>query len=124
VVLVHVDGTLDRKPWVETDTTTLIIGAVGAAVEVRTVEVVLLGGGPARRGTTAVVLGFEAGDSSTTKVLEGDQDTATLVLVVPKTAPPSILTARELLSSGDFNETRWTNPDTLTVLAPVPVVTP
>ena len=57
-------------------------------------------------------------------MLEGEQDTATLVLVVPKTAPASVLTARELLISGDFNETRWTNPDALTVLAPVPVVTP
>lgn len=116
------DGAIDEKPWASSDRSTLVIGAQGAA-EVRTAEVVLLGGGPAGRGSIAVELVLEAGEHRTRDVLEGARDSATLALVMPEGAPAPVLIAREFLMSGEVRETRWTNPEALVVLPLVPVAT-
>jgi hypothetical protein len=88
-------------------------------VVVFTAAVVLLGGGPAARGSLGVEFVLQAGDERTTDVLEGDRDSATLVLVAREDAVQPVLTAREFLNSGEVRETRWTHPEALTVLPPV-----
>ncbi len=123
VQLIHEDGTVDEKPWASSDRTTLVIGADGK-VDVRTVEVALLGGGPSARGSFAVSLVLRAGAQHTEELLEGTRDGATLALVTAEGAPAPVLTAREFLNSGEVRETRWEDPEALVVLPPVPVATP
>ncbi len=123
VQLVHDDGTVEERPWARATASTLVVGATGP-VDVRTVDVVLLGGGPVGRGSAAVELTLEAGDARAMALLEGDRDSATLVIVVPTDAPPPVLTAREYRTSGEIHETRWVDPQPLTVIAPLTVVTP
>lgn len=123
VQLIRTNGAIEENPWRTATSPTLIVGADGP-VDVRTVDVVLLGGGPAGRDSVAVELLFEAGEAHTSEVLEGTADEATLVLVVPKQTPASVLTAREYRTSGEVLETTWTDPQPLTVIAPIPVVTP
>jgi hypothetical protein len=120
---IHEDGTLDEKPWVTSERATLVLGAEGET-DVRAAEVVLLGGGPAKRGSFAVELVLQAGAQHTQELLEGERDSATLVLVVPEGAPAPALIAREFLNSGEVRETRWEDPEALVVLPPVPVATP
>jgi hypothetical protein len=122
IQLIHDDGTVDQKPWVETEAPTVVVGADGP-VNVRTADVVLLGGGPAARGCFAVELVLEAGPYRTSEVLEGERDSATLALVAPVSAPIPTLTAREFLESGDTRETHWHDPSALTVLPPAATVT-
>jgi hypothetical protein len=122
VLLIHEDGRLEQMPWGDADAANLIVGVRGD-VDARAVEVVVLGGGPAGRGALAIELVLESGVNSEREVLEGDRDHATLTLVVPRGAPPSVLTAREFLNSGETRETRWVNPESLAVLD-VPAVTP
>ena len=122
VQFIREDGTIGEKPWASSDRSTLVIGAEGAT-EVRTTEVVLLGGGPASRGSVAVELVLESGAHRTQDLLEGERDSATLALVVPEGAPVPVLTAREFLSSGEVRETRWEDPEAIVVLPPVPVAT-
>jgi hypothetical protein len=118
IQLIREDGTVDHKTWVETETPTLIVPS-SEGFDVRTAEVVVLGGGPAGRGSFAIELAFESGTERTTDLLERDRDTATLVLVLPAHGPPPVLTLREHMNSGDVREERWENPATLTVV-PVP----
>ena len=120
--LIHDDGIVEEMPWAQDDAPNLIVGVSGP-VDVRTVEVVVLGGGPAGRGAVAIELVLESGANTARELLEGDNDRATLALVVPAGAPASVLIAREFLDTGDTRETRWENPESLTVLA-VPAVTP
>jgi hypothetical protein len=117
------DGTVQETPWKRSDRGTLIVGTEGAT-DVRTTEVVLLGGGPASRGCFAVELVLEAGEHRTEEVLEGERDSVTLALVVPEGSPPAQLIAREYLDSGAVRETRWQDPEALIVMPPVPVPTP
>jgi hypothetical protein len=123
VEFIHENGTVERKDWVTARSTTLVIGG-DRPVEVRRVEVVLLGGGPAGRDSFAVELVFESGAARVAEVLEGQRDSATLTLVVPQGAPPAVLVAREFLNSGEIRETRWTDPPALIAMAPLPVVSP
>ncbi len=123
VQLLREDGTVHEKPWTDTDRSTLIVGAEGP-VEVRTIKVVLLGGGPAGRGSVAVELVLEAGDNRTKDVIEGARDSAMLALVVPEGAPVPVLIAREFLNSGEVRETSWEDPEALIVLPPVLAATP
>jgi hypothetical protein len=116
--LMRDDGTVSRRPWSDATSTTLIVGADGPT-DVRTAEVALLGGGPAGRGSLAVELVLEAGQARASELLEGDRDAAMLVLVVPRDSPPPVLIAREFLATGAVRETRWTDPESLTVLPPV-----
>lgn len=117
VQVIHQDGRVTDVPWTETDKPSLVVPA-GDAMEVHTVDVVLLGGGPAARGSVAVALALAAGDALATEVLEAEQDTARLVLVVESDAPTPVLTAREFLPSGEVRETRWDAPESLIVLPP------
>lgn len=123
VQLIREDGTVAETPWTPSDHSTLIVGIEGAT-EVRTTEVVLLGGGPASRGSLAVELTLEAGEHRTRELLEGARDSATLALGVPEGSPAAVLIAREFLDSGEVRETRWTDPEALVVLPLVPVATP
>lgn len=123
VQFIREDGTIDEGPWASSDRSTLIIGAEGPT-EVRTTEVVLLGGGPAERGSVAVELVLEAGEHRTQDLLEGERDSATLALVVPQGSPTPVLSAREFMVSGEVHETRWNDPEAIVVLPPVPVATP
>jgi hypothetical protein len=122
IQLVREDGTIDQKPWVESDATTLIVPS-SAGLSVRTAEVVFLGGGPAGRGSFAIELALESGTDRVTEVIEGDRDTATLVLVLSAHGPPPVLTMRERMNSGDVRDARWDNPAALTVV-PAPAVAP
>jgi len=115
--LIHSDGTLDETTWTETDKLTLVIPP-GDPVEVHSVEVVVLGGGPAGRGSLAIELSLAAGEHRVRQVLEGDRDQVDLVLVVPESSPEPVLTSREFLSSGAVHETRWETPGALIVLPP------
>jgi hypothetical protein len=115
-------GTLVQQPWTTTDATTLAIPSVAQGVTVRTVDVFLLGGGPAKRGSVAVELALEAGTDRTSTILEGETDTATLTLVVPKSAPAPTLIAREFLDTGDVKETRWTDLPAMVVIPQIPMV--
>lgn len=118
--LIHDNGSVDQGTWQESDAPTLVVGATGL-VTVRAADVVLLGGGPAGRGSFAVELVLESGAARTSEVLEGADDSATLVLVAPAGAPAATLTAREFLDSGETRETRWVDPGPLTVIPPVPM---
>lgn len=120
VQMIHDDGTVDARSWIETDAPSVVVGAAGP-VTVRTADVVLLGGGPAKRGSFAIELVLEAGTFRTSDVLEGDRDAATLALVVPADAPTPVLTAREFLDNGQTHETKWSDPPALTVIPPVPM---
>jgi hypothetical protein len=51
-----------------------------------------------------------------TELVEGDRDSATLVLVLPAHGPPPVLTLREHMNSGEVREERWESPATLTVV--------
>jgi hypothetical protein len=77
------DGTIEEKPWASSDRSTLVIGAEGTT-EVRTVEMVLLGGGPASRGSMAVELALESGEHRTQDLLEGERDSANSLWSFPK----------------------------------------
>ena len=90
--LIHDNGSVDQGTWQESDAPTLVVGATGL-VTVRAADVVLLGGGPAGRGSFAVELVLESGADRTSEVLEGADDSATLVLVAPAGAPAATLTA-------------------------------
>ena len=123
IQVIRSDGTIDEQPWRESDAPTLVAGpAPSEPVSVRTAEVVLLGGGPARRGSFAVELALEAGPHRVAEVLEGERDSATLVLVAPRGAPVPTLTAREFLDTGGVRETVWPDPSPLIVIPPVPLV--
>ena len=122
IQLIREDGTIDQKPWVESEATTLIVPS-SDGLAVRTAEVVVLGGGPAGRGSFAIELALESGTDRVTDVIEGDRDTAMLVLVLPPHAPPPALTMREHMNSGEVRDERWDNPATLTVV-PAPAVVP
>jgi hypothetical protein len=122
IQFIREDGTIDQKPWVESDATTLIVpSSVGLAV--RTAEVILLGGGPADRGSFAIELALESGADRVTDLVEGERDAATLVLVLAAHGPPPVLTMREHMNSGEVLDTRWDNPAALTVV-PAPAVVP
>jgi hypothetical protein len=118
--LIHDDGTVEQKPWAESELPALIVGA-DRAVDVRTVDVVLLGGGPAARGSLAVELVLEGDGDRAIEILEGDRDSATLVVAVAAEAAPPVLIVREFLSTGQVHESRWDDPGALTVLPPVVV---
>ena len=120
--LIREDGTVDQKTWIETDAATLVVPS-SDGLAVRTAEVVFLGGGPTARGSFAIELALEAGSDRVAHVIEGDRDTATLVLVLPEDAPAPVLTMREHMNSGEVREERWDNPATLTVV-PAPAVVP
>jgi hypothetical protein len=122
VQLIREDGTVDDEPWRVSDRSTLVIGAEGP-VDVRTTEVVLLGGGPSGRGSVAVELVLAAAEHSARALLEGARDSATLALAVPAGAPAPVLIVRDFLNTGDVRETRWEDPEPLMVLPPVPVET-
>lgn len=117
VLQVAEDGQVQAQPWTETDATTLVIGATGP-MDVRRVQVVLLGG-LAGRGALAAELALECAGQRASEVLEGERDNATLALAVPESAPPATLVLREVLASGAERETRWTDPPELYVLPPV-----
>jgi len=116
---IHEDGSVQQSAWQESDAPSLVVGASGP-VSVRTADVVLLGGGPAGRGSFAVELALESGTYRASDVLEGERDSATLVLVAPAGAPAPTLIAREFLDSGETRETRWADPEPLTIIPPVP----
>ena len=116
------DGTVEEKPWTRSERSTLIVGIEGPT-DVRTTEVVLLGGGPEHRGSLAVELILEAGAHRTQDLLEGERDSATLALVIPEGSLVPMLIAREFLMSGEVRETRWDDPESLVVLPLVPVAT-
>lgn len=114
------DGTLDEGPWIETERTTLVIGA-DAAAAVRQVKVLLLGG-VSGRGAFAIELIYACGDARSSELLEGEHDSATLTLVVPRDAPPAELLVREYLDSGAVRETRWPDPPSLLVVPPASTI--
>lgn len=120
IQLIRDDGTIEQKPWRTTADTTLVVGS-DRDVTVRTAEVVLLGGGPASRGSLAVELVLQAGTSRTVEVLEGDRDTAMLAVLVPDGAAAPVLIVREFLNTGEIRESRWTDPPALTVVEPATV---
>jgi hypothetical protein len=115
VELLHQDGTLEQKPWAETDQRTIVIGADGP-VQVFSTEVVALGGGPAGRGSLGISWILQSGAKQVTQLLEGETDSARLVLVAAPGDPPPELIAREFLKSGQVIETRWTKLEPLHVL--------
>lgn len=115
IQLIRDDGTVEQKPWLATGETTLVVGSE-RGLAVRTAEVVLLGGGPAGRGSLAVELVLQAGTAHTIDVLDGDRDKAVLAVLVPHGAPPAVLTVREFLNTGEIRESRWTDPPALTVV--------
>ena len=123
IVLIHQDGRVEDNPWTDSIEPTLVIGA-DEPVVVHQTEIVLLGGGPAGRGSLAVELVLESGDSRARKLLENDDDSAELVLVCPENAPTPVLVAREFLNTGEVRETRWEDPETLVVVPPAPVDNP
>ena len=115
--LVREDGRIEQSAWKDSTSDTLVVGADGP-VKVWSVEVVLLGGGPAARGSLGVELVLQSGDERVTEVLEGDRDSATLALVLKPDAARPVLTAREFRNAGDVHETRFDPPEALTVLPP------
>jgi hypothetical protein len=120
--IAHTDGSLLEQPWTASDAATIVVPNVGDDAVVRTVDVVLLGGGPAKRGSLAVELALASGADRTTALLEGETDSATLTLVTATSAPVPTLTAREFLDSGEVKETRWTDPAAMVVIPQIPLV--
>jgi hypothetical protein len=123
IVLIHQDGMIEDNDWTVSEDSTLVIGA-DQPVVVHQTEIVLLGGGPAERGSMAVELVLETGGSRARKVLENDDDHAELVLVCPEDASPTVLVAREFLKTGVVRETRWEDPESLVVVPPAPIENP
>jgi hypothetical protein len=115
VDLIHEDGTFEEQPWVETEQRSIVIGA-HKPVQVYWTEIVVLGGGPAGRDSLAIELVLESGANRIRELLEGEIDTARLVLVAEQNDPPPILTAREFLKSGQVIETHWAELERLHVL--------
>jgi len=120
--IARTDGSLLEQPWTASDATTIVVPNVGDDSAVRTVDVVLLGGGPAKRGSLAVELALASGADRTTALLEGETDSATLTLVTATSAPVPTLTAREFLDSGEVKETRWADPAAMVVIPQIPLV--
>jgi hypothetical protein len=116
---VHHDGTIDRTGWRQSSSETLVVGADGP-FRVIASDVVLLGGGPVARHCLGVELELKCGDDVARDILEGERDSATLVLVTRPDCGDPVLTAREFLDSGEIRETHWNKPDRLTVLPAVP----
>jgi len=120
ITSVRSNGTLEQQGWNHSENATLVVGSE-EPVAVTRVEVVLLGGGPAGRGSLGVELILKSGQQSTTDLLEGNRDRSELFLVAPEGSPEPVLEAREFLNSGQAVETTWQSPGDLVVLpAPLP----
>ena len=114
---VREDGATEMSEWRESTSDTLVVGARGPA-KVLTVDVVLLGGGPVARGSLGIELVLEAGEARSSRVLDGEVDSATLALAVTEDSAVPVLTAREFTQTGEVRETRWEHPEALVVVPP------
>jgi len=126
VTLMHEDGTIDEQPWLQTGQRTIVIGATKPA-RVIAADVVVLGGGPAGRGSLGIELTLAAGADRTVQLLEGDVDQARLILVTDQNAPEAELAAREFLKSGRILQTVWAPVDAINILglgAPAEMLNP
>jgi len=115
VTLMRDDGTIEQQPWAETAQRTIVIGAT-KPVRVISTEVVVLGGGPAGRGSLAIELALSAGENRVRQLLEGEADEVRLALVADENSPPAQLIAREFLKSGRVVQTQWAPVEPMHVL--------
>jgi hypothetical protein len=115
VTFMRDDGTIEQQPWLETEQRTIVIGAT-KPVRVISTEVVVLGGGPAGRGSLAIELALSSGENRVRQLLEREADAVRLVLVIDENSPPAQLTAREFLQSGQVVHTHWAPVEPMHVL--------
>ena len=118
VTYINDSGEEMGEPWITTDKNTLVIGST-EPVTVFTTEVVLLGGGPTLRNSFAIELVLQADDHNASTILEQDQDSAVLTLVLGQDDPSPVLIIREFLNSGERIEKRIEDPGELFVLPPI-----
>jgi len=114
------DGTLHASDWREKDGDerwAIIVGG-DDAVDVIRRTVVVLGGGPAARGSLAMELVLRSGDHETRTILEGDADTTELLLVAPEGSPAPMLVVTEHMNDGTVRTSEFDDDGTLFVIPP------